>query len=467
MNIRGLAVVSIVWLAMSLHPLGLGAAEPSVTAQLDALVAVHVRPDAPGGAVLVRKGDQILLRKGYGLGDVEGRVPVRPEQVFRIGSLTKQLTAAAILLLADEGKLSVRDDIRKHLPGYPTHGATITIEHLLTHTSGIPSYTDLPGFRLWMSKDIEPPDLVREFRERSLEFQPGERMKYSNSGYHLLGLIIEKASGKSYADFMRDRLWKPLGMSHSSYGDDPRLPLVKGYEVGGPGGPVRPAPVINMKIPYSAGALVSSVDDLARWDAAIREGKLLTKESWLAMFSPGRLKNGSRTSYAYGWGIGKVDGRPAQSHGGGIPGFATHILRLPEDRLLVVVLFNSLPPPVDAGTLAHRLALTALGKPYVEPRVARIDPALLDRYPGVYRASSPGAVPLFVRREGDHLTLQPQGGMRMAAWPESETRFFVKDRLTRLSFVVERGAGPARALQLTKSNGETDQCVRTTEKLPP
>jgi CubicO group peptidase (beta-lactamase class C family) len=318
-----------------------------------------------------------------------------------------------------------------------------------------------------MKQDIEPPDLVGRFRDRPLEFQPGERMKYSNSGYHLLGLIIEKASGKSYASFLQERIWKPLGMSHSGYGDDPRLPRVKGYEVVGKIVPARPAPIINMKIPYSAGALVSSVDDLALWDAAIREGKLLKKESWQAVFSPGRLKDGSRTSYAYGWAIGKVDGRPAQSHSGGIPGFASHLLRLPEEKLLVVVLFNGLPPPIDAGALAHRLALTALGKPYVEPKVARIDPALLDRYVGVYRASAAGAMPLFIRRNGDHLTLQAQGGPRLDAWPESETRFFVKDRLTRLSFVVERGAGPARAVNLTKSNGDAEQVVRTAEKLPP
>ena len=450
--------------ALALSPSARAAEAPDLGKQLDAEMAQHFRPDQPGAAVLVRKGDQILLRKGYGLGDVDGRRPVRPEQVFRLGSITKPFTAAAILLLAESGKLSVTDDIRKHLPGYPTGGATITIEHLLTHTSGIPSYTDLPSFRELMAREIEPAALVDQWKDLPLEFPPGARMKYSNSGYHLLGLIIEKVSGLSYAQFIAQRIFAPLQMTHSGYGDDPKLDRVRGYERGrgrGEDGPARPALPINMKIPYSAGALVSSVDDLARWDSAIAAGKLISKDGWQRGFSRARLKDGSTTDYGYGWSLGTIDGRPAHRHGGGIPGFATHFLRVPDQRLLVVVLLNSIPGPFDAGLLTHRLAMIALGKPMADPRVATIAPALLDRYAGTYQIAEKGT--FRVNRQADHLTVQPPRGPTLEAWAESDRRFFVKGHPIRFQFAVDP-AGAVTSLEITRPNGDIDRATRSAEK---
>jgi D-alanyl-D-alanine carboxypeptidase len=461
---RGATVV-VLAATMSVIGVARAAAAPAVDlgAQLDALVTPHFQADQPGAAVLVRKGDQILLRKGYGLADVERGLPMRPELVFRLGSITKQLTAAAIMILADQGKLTVSDDIRKYLPDYPTHGATITIEHLLTHTSGIPSYTDQPNFVQRMGEDVEPAALLDRFKDLPLEFKPGERMAYSNSGYHLLGLIIEKASGLSYADFVAQRIYKVLGMTHSGYGDDDRLARVRGYDRG-KGGPARPARYINMKIPYSAGALVSSVDDLATWDAAISAGKLLKPQSWQRVFTAPKLKDGRTSDYAYGWLVGKIDGRRAQRHGGGIPGFSTVILRMPDDGLLVTILMNSIPGPTDVGMLAHRLALTALGKPLVDPKVVHIDPALLDRYSGVYQV--PGAHKVVVRREGDHLTVKSPKGPLQEAWPESDRRFFVKDWPVRFAF-TSNDAGAVSALAITLPSGKVEQAVRTGEKVPP
>jgi CubicO group peptidase (beta-lactamase class C family) len=442
-------------------PASVRAAEaPDLGKQLDAEMAQHFRPDQPGAAVLVRKGDQVLLRRGYGLADVGSRRPVRPDLVFRLGSITKQFTAAAILLLAESGKLSLGDDIRKHLPGYPTGGATITIEHLLTHTSGIPSYTDLPGFRERMARDIEPAALVQQWKDLPLEFAPGTRMKYSNSGYHLLGLIIEKASGLGYAPFLAQRIFAPLQMTHSGYGDDPKLDRVHGYERGKEG-LARPALPINMKIPYSAGALVSSVDDLARWDSAITAGKLLGKDSWQRGFTRTRLKDGSTTDYGYGWSLGTIDGRPAQRHGGGIPGFATHILRVPDHRLLVVVLLNSIPGPVDAGLLSHRLAMIALGKPLTDPKVATIAPALLDRYAGTYQLADQRT--FRVSRQADHLTVQTPRGPTLDAWAESDRRFFVKGHPIRFEFAVDP-AGAVTSLAITRPNGDIDRATRSAEK---
>jgi D-alanyl-D-alanine carboxypeptidase len=458
----GVPVALISLVALTLPPPANARIAPDLTRQLDAELARHFRPDQPGATVLVRKGEQVLLRKGYGLANVATRRPTRPELVYRLGSITKPFTAAAIMLLADQGKLSVSDDIRKHLPTYPTHGATITIEHLLTHTSGIPNYTDQPGFGQRIGEDVEPAALVGWFKDLPLEFPPGTRMKYSNSGYHLLGLIIEKVSGMGYARFVSQRIFAPLGMSASGYGDDPKLDQAVGHDRGNQG-PARPAPTINMKIPYAAGALVSSVDDLARWDSAIRAGKLLKKESWQRTFTRPSLSDGTASDYGYGWALGKVDGRPAQRHGGGIPGFTTHLLRMPEEGLLVVVLVNSLPGPTDPGLLAHRLALIALGKPLLDPKVAAIAPALLDRYAGVYRL--PDQRSFQVRREGDHLSVQPPRGSPLDAWPESDRRFFVKGHVVRYTFTVG-GHGAVTALDITRPNGDVDRATRTSDKLP-
>jgi D-alanyl-D-alanine carboxypeptidase len=438
-------------------------AAPDVTAQLDALLAPQFAADQPGAAVLVRKGDRVLLRKAYGMADLAKARPVQPDMVFRLGSITKQFTATAIMILVDEGKLSVGDDIRKHLPGYPTHDATITVEHLLTHTSGIPSYTELPGFPQRMAQDIEPAALVEQFKNLPLEFPPGTRMKYSNSGYHLLGLIIEKVSGLGYADFIARRIFAPLGMTHSGYGDDPRLDRALGYNRGAQG-PARMAPPISMKIPYAGGGLVSSVDDLARWDSAIRAGKLLKKATWQRVFTPGRLADGSRTDYGYGWSIGKIDGRPAQSHGGGIPGFVSHILRVPEQGLLVVLLLNSIPGPGDPGLLAHRLALTTLGKPLVDPAIAKVDATVLARYAGVYQIQHKGKY--LVRLDRDHLTVQTPRGPTLSVWPESERRFFVKDNPLRFAF-TSGPDGAVTEMAVTRINGEIERAARTTEALPP
>jgi D-alanyl-D-alanine carboxypeptidase len=438
---------------------------PDLAAQLDAELARHFPADQPGAAVLVRKGDKILLRKAYGSADLEHHVPLKPEMVFRIGSLTKQFTAAGIMILVDAGKLSLKDDLRKWVPAYPDHKATITIENLLTHTSGVPSYTDQPGFRDRARDDLTHEQLLAIFNDLPLEFPPGTKWKYSNSGYYLLGLVIEKVAGQSYAQFVAERIFKPLGMQHTRYGDrDPVLPGgLRGYDRQGK--KIGPADPISMKPPFAAGALISSVDDLALWDRAIAQGKLLKKASWQRVFTPMKLRNGEPTRYGFGWGVSDYAGHPAQSHGGGIPGFASSILRLPDDQVLVVILCNSVPPPVDLGPLALKLAAQAIGKPIVDPPVTKIDPALLDRYAGVYTVGRERKV--LIRRAGDHLTVQMENGPRIDALPASDTLFFVKDKPTRLAFQRDPRSGRVTGIDTVRSDGSSDKAVRSDEPLPP
>jgi D-alanyl-D-alanine carboxypeptidase len=459
------AVSCLFALLLSRPPVSAAAAATDLASALDAEVAAHFPADMPGAAVLVRKGDQILLRKGYGAADLEHHLPVLPEMVFRLGSLTKQFTAAAIMILVDAGKLSLRDDVRKWVPQYPDHHEAITVENLLTHTSGVPSYTDQPGFGSRSREDLSHEQLLAIFKDLPRDFAPGTQWKYSNSGYYLLGLIIEKVSGQSYAQFVADKIFGPLGMKHTRYGDkDPVLPGgVRGYVRLAK--TARPAETISMKPPFAAGALISSVDDLALWDAAIAAGKLLKPESWRRVFTPMKLASGEATKYGFGWFLSNYEGHPVQSHGGGIPGFSTAILRMPAERVLVAILSNSIPPATDLTGLALKLAGLAVGKPIIDPPVAKIAPALLERYAGVYTVA--GGRKLLIRREDDHLSVQMANGPRVDALPSSDTSFFVKGKPARLNFLRDSKTGKVTGIDTIRSDGNPDKAVRTDEALPP
>jgi CubicO group peptidase (beta-lactamase class C family) len=259
----------------------------SATAAFERVMKDAYPADKPGAAVIVVKDGKTLFRRAYGMADLELGVPLQPDMVFRLGSITKQFTATAILMLAEEGKVNVQDRIEKHLPGYPTHGHIITVEHLLTHTSGIQSYTGMPG---WMNDRImapmKPQEIIDGFKKEPLNFGPGERWAYNNSGYILLGAIIEKVSGKSYEAFVKERVFDPLGMT-SSYYDNPEPIInrrVSGYT--GDAKDPRNARYLSMTQPYAAGSLASTVDDLARWDQALAAGKVLKPESLARAWKP-------------------------------------------------------------------------------------------------------------------------------------------------------------------------------------
>ncbi|WP_024882046.1 serine hydrolase domain-containing protein [Methylosinus sp. LW3] len=308
----------------------------TLSERLDLMLSRRFNPDEPGAAIIVTKNGEPLFRAAYGSADVEREIALDPGMTFRLGSLTKQFTAVAIMILAEQGKLSVQEDIREYLSDYPTHRRSITIEHLLTHTSGVKSYTDMPNFKDLMARDMSVDEMIDYFKNEPLQFEPGAKFAYSNSGYFLLGAIIEQISGGPYASFMAEKIFEPLCLRGTAYEGFERVstPKAVGYSR-----KRRVAP-ISMTQPYAAGALVSTVDDLARWDAAISSGKLLSAESWRRVFAPFKLNNGRMTSYAYGWGLGPS--RPLQmfEHGGGIPGFATHAIRVPDGKVYVAVLMN-------------------------------------------------------------------------------------------------------------------------------
>jgi D-alanyl-D-alanine carboxypeptidase len=439
------------------------AVRPEIVGQMDTLLAGAYKPGAPGAAVLVMKDGVPLLRKGYGLANLELGVPIRPEMVFRIGSITKQFTAVGILMLVKEGKLALDDEITKFLPDYPTQGQRITVENLLTHTSGIQSYTDMPSWLALWRKDFTVPGLVDLFKNEPMRFKPGEKWEYDNSGYILLGAIVEKVSGMSYPDFVRRRIFEPLGMKHSSYGaDEPIVPgRVAGYEKRDQG--FVNTTYLSMTQPYAAGSLLSSVDDLALWDAALYTDKLVPRALLERAWTPYRLQNGSSTGYGYGWGIWQYEGHRVVQHDGGINGFATSAMRLPDDRVYVTVLSNCPGLEPSPSELALKLAALAIGRPFREPVPVKVAAQILDRHVGIYKIDEKQT--RVVQRDGDHLVTQRTGGARAEAYPLSETEFFYRETPDRIRFLRDE-KGETTAMVVIRHYGGDELAAKVSRELP-
>jgi CubicO group peptidase (beta-lactamase class C family) len=442
------------------------ATDAELTAQIDQLLARTYPAAEPGAAVLVEKDGKVLLRKGYGMANLELGVPIAPEMVFRLGSITKQFTALAILKLAEQGKLALSDDLTKYLPDFPTHGQTITLEHLLTHTSGIKSYTSLPEWRKTIRQDLTPQQVVDLFKNEPADFAPGEKMLYDNSGYFLLGMVIEKVTGKAYGDWLAETIFTPLGMTHTSYGADaPIIPgRVAGYE--GEPGHYRNAGYLSMTQPYAAGSLISTVDDLALWERALFLGTLVKKELFDRMVTPYRLKSGKSTGYGYGLALWSFEGHRVIEHGGGINGFSTELLRLPEDRIVVVVLSNNPAHEPGPDFLGIELASILIGKSLEARKPVHVDPAILDRYVGVYRIDA--ETTRVVTRQGDRLfTQRLPGGTRNEALPASPTDFFYRDSVDHLHFQTGGSGDRGKVTGMTmESHGDSTDAVRTNDPLP-
>ncbi|MDJ0656951.1 MAG: serine hydrolase [Xanthomonadales bacterium] len=342
--------------------------------------------DGPGAAVLVVKKGEVVYRDAHGMANIELGVPLRPDHVFRLGSITKQFTGAAIMLLVEEGKVDLDAPIQTYLPDYPDHGHTITTRHLLTHTSGIFSYTSIPGYMGSgeIRADLTTDELVEVFDDLEMNFAPGERYSYSNSGYVLAGAIIEKVSGMSYADFVQQRIFDPLGMTNSHYGGPQMIPgRASGYSQDGEG--VVNAEFLSMTQPHAAGSLLSSVDDMQKWNEALFGGEILSKESMAEMIKPFELNDGEESRYGLGLSVEEFRGETSVSHGGGIHGFTTHGRWLPDQDIYVIALTNT--NGQSPQYLADRLASVAMGRPHDPQPAADLDESALQELTGAYQVA--------------------------------------------------------------------------------
>lgn len=354
--------------------------------KIDALLASYNKLRFFNGSALVAEHGKVILRKGYGLANMEWEIPNAPDTKFRLGSITKQFTSMVIMQLVSEGKIKLDDKITTYLPDYRKDtGDKVTVRHLLTHTSGIPSYTSLPGFFAKVSRNPFTVDaFVKQYTSGDLEFEPGTKWSYDNSGYFLLGAIIEKVTGKSYADAVKERIFEPLGMKDSGY--DRFAPVLAKRATGyvlTPNG-YENAPYLDMSIPYAAGSLYSTVDDLYKWDRALYTDKLLSNELKTTMFTP-VLQN-----YAFGWSVHplKLDDQKTEvatiSHNGGINGFNTVEIRMPDTQDLVVLFDNtSRGDKLDDAARGVIDILHGLDAP--QPKPSLIDEVLKNAGPALAR----------------------------------------------------------------------------------
>lgn len=388
----------------------------------------------------VVKDSRLVLARGYGFADLENQVPATAETVYRLGSITKQFTAVAIMLLAEDGKLSVDDELTKFLPDYPTHDKKITLRHLLQHTSGIKSYTSLKEFPKLSRSDYTHDEMLALFKDEPLEFEPGTKWSYCNSGYYLLGVVIEKVSGQKYEEFLAERIFRPLAMSDTRYGH--ARPLIPRRAMGyanSPQGLVNDE-FISMDAPYAAGALVSTVLDLVKWHQALEQNALLSSESYAAMYERTKLTGGGTRPYGFGWQLGELADHKSIGHGGGIPGFSTMMTRYPDDRLAVIVLSNT--ATANSGAVAKEIAQVMLGveeEPQKPVEDKPIEAALAEQLVGKYKIEDADAV-IEVTADGGKLFGSLNGRAKERLKYQGEREFVVdNDDEPRVEFMPKEG----------------------------
>jgi CubicO group peptidase (beta-lactamase class C family) len=442
------------------------ASQAEVARYAKASLAKAYAEEGPGAAVLVARGDTILYRGARGSASIELGVPLSADQVFRLGSVTKQFAAAAVLKLAEDGKLSLDDPLTKFVPGYP-HGDKVTVRMLLNHTSGIRSYTDMPGvMESPIQRDLTTAQLIDTFKQEKPDFAPGEGWNYNNSGYVLVGAVIEAASGMPWHAYLDTAFFAPLGMAHTGYGNE-AVAVVPGHVSGYTlvDGKRAMAHYLSMTQPHAAGALVSTVDDLLRWNRALHEGRVLEDDSYRQMITP----VGKAADEHYGFGIvhGRLRGQDMLQHGGGIFGFSTYLLYLPDSDTTVAVLHNADADPdgtTSQSDLARRIAAYAIGNPFPEEKAIPVDAATLASYEGVYRVDDKTARVL--RVADGQLTSQRAGGPRAVLVPYAKDAFVYPNSLT--YFTIERdAAGAVTGMRFHDQGADEGQFVtRSKEPLP-
>lgn len=393
--------------------------------QIDSLIDAGYKATEPGGVVLVAKGNNILYERAFGMANLELNVPMKKDMVFCIGSVTKQFTAIAILQLTEQGKLALTDTVGKFLPNYPAHLKQVTIHQLLTHTAGIPNaknISQLVGLgRGWRTAE----QVMATFRDLPLDFIPGTSFAYSNSGYQLLGLILETVTGQPYAEYMDKYMLLPAGMNHSLYGNDMKLVPNRASPYLYTRNGIENACNSNVQIAFSAGALQATVADFLKWQQALVSGKFIGKALLQKAWTRATLQDKQPVDYGYGWFAGTFQEVPIVEHGGNMGGFMSHVMYVPSKDILVAVFFNfrgKLPE-----LLAQDIMAIVLDKPL---RIAEISlpVTILQSYTGQYQDSR--GIIWSIRFEQDKLFMQKKDGPKWQLIPYEKDRFYFPNTST-------------------------------------
>lgn len=398
-------------------------AQDSTAQKLDELMQAYTNLDKFSGTILVARQGKILLEKGYGIKNYKDSTLNDAKTVFQIASITKTFTSAMILKLVELQQLVLTDKVNKFYPGYP-HGDSITIEHLLTHTSGIPDYTrDAKRRYTGIDHPVPIMETINFFKDKPLDFAPGTQWDYSNSGYFLLGYIIQKVTGMPYEKAVRQYIFNPLGMNHSGFdfihlsGKD----KATAYYADSTEKPIKPAPVVDSTGPYAAGAIYATAGDLYKWHHGLQSYKIVGRQLMQKAYTPYKNK------YGYGWIIDSLNGRLMVSHSGGIFGFTSNLVRVPEDDVCVVLLSNMETNSRDQIT--RRLLAIVYGQPYTVPvrqKAVPVREEILKRYTGTYEIETNG-LRIDVVLENGRLIARPHRGPQSVLLALDETHFFLAE----------------------------------------
>ncbi len=426
---------------------------------LDAMMKARYKTGEPGAVLLVAKAGKPIYRQAFGMADMENNIAMRPEHLFEIGSITKQFTAVSILMLMEQGKLKLDDPVTKFIPEYPMHGYTITIHHLLTHTSGIKSYTSMEKWTKVWRQDMKPMEMIDLFKNEPMEFAPGEKWNYNNSAYFMLGYIIEKASGIPYPEFLEKNIFTPLGLKNTYYGSQSKIirNRARGYQKEAE---YANAEYLSLTQPYSAGSIISNVDDLLTWQVAINANKLVKKETIQLAHTPVKLNNGTVQEYGYGWGIGDINGSPTVEHSGGIFGYATNAIYLPKEDTYVAILTNC--DCSNPGELSTRIAAKAIGKPFPDAVAkVKLDAAYAKSLTGVYEFED-GAT-RYITYDGEQLYSQRTGSEKFKIFPQDKTNFVYESGFSTLHLTVDKGVVKEAIM---KNRAAVTKGVKTDKPIP-
>jgi CubicO group peptidase (beta-lactamase class C family) len=433
-------------LSLVIYSFGQSKQDRALNKQLAQLIAEKYSSIAPGCALLVAKNGQVIYSRGFGTANIELNVAMRPDMVFRIGSITKQYTAIAILQLVEQGKISLQDSLQKFVKDFPHKEHTITIENLLTHTSGIVDYETLDFHILNAIRiDFPPKQLIDSLAKLPLDFTPSTKYSYSNSNYLLLGYIIEQVSKKSYKDYLQENLFNPAGLSNTYY--DAHTQIIKNRVSGYTRDSTNYHNVgyISMSQVFSAGALVSSVEDLFKWHHALYSYKLVKKETLEKALTPFKLADGRASQYGYGWFLRDWKGSKSIGHGGAIDGFRSMVTYFVDQDIFVAALFNS--DNDNFFGLFENMADLVIGKSLTTAyKDLKLPDTILNRYVGTYVSTDLQYAKdsIMIYKEGDRLycDLSNKTGIHMGLFAQSQTLFYIpviKRIATTIEFIIEEG----------------------------
>lgn len=432
----------------------------SLTEKLDQLFESAYNPTKSGAAILISKDGKTIYQNQIGLANVEYQIPISTTSKFHIGSITKQFTAAGILLLEEEGKLAINDPISKYLPSIPADKKMLTIAQLLTHTSGFKDYPQIPEIRNQIRNNLLPKQVIAQVNEVALEFEPGTELSYSNSGYMLLGVLIEAISGQDYGTFLENRIFKILDMNSTS---------VNNYEAIVPNRAIGYSEDENDQLihatfhtsPFSAGAIISTVEDLNKWAIGLYQGNIISKKSLKKMLTNNLLRNGQATDNGFGWEINKIADMPCFEHSGFVPGYKSNSIYIPEQNIYVVVMQNNeygSPTP----TMINAAALVS-GNPYPGLKDAKqLSEAAIKNITGTYELEGGEERIIYKNEDGFHI--KALGGQTSNLYASNENTLFYKEGYRQISFKKSK-EGKLDGF-IYKNRGLTTNAIKTSDTVP-